>query len=637
MLGLAFLILTARLVQLQFIEGEKYMLLADHNRFRLISVNAPRGVIYDREHRILVRNVPSFNISIIPEDLPRDKEDAVFTRLADLISEFGATEPFTKTERIAAWKQMAEQGRNSAYYQYTPIVLASDVAREVAFVVEEEHLSLPGVYMEIEPMRHYLDGPLTAHIIGYVGRIPKELAESLPEEAGYGPNDNIGLVGVERTYENELHGIKGRKHVEVDWAGREIRTMGELNQPRAGHNLILTIDLELQRIAGEALRRGMEQAESESGVVIAMNPQTGELLALVSLPSYDNNLFVGGISQDDYATLSNDPRHPLINHAISGQYPPGSIFKIITAIAGLEEEVITYNTSFFCGGTMWLPNKFFPDDPKLAQPFYCWNRGGHGSTNVVAAIAHSCDIFFYNVGGGFVDTGGLGIDRLGEYSRLFGFGAPTGVALPGESENLGLVPNDRWKRQTYGESWVKGDTYNASIGQGYILATPLQLVNSHAALANGGTLYRPQIVYEVRDAEGKIIKPFQPEIIRRIPASPENIEIVQEGLRAAVTGGTAYGVNFPQVAVAGKTGTAEFPGPLDEEGNLPTHAWFVAFAPFENPEIVVLTFVHNGGEGSQTAVPITAEILRHHFDVPIPAWMATPTPTLTTTLTITGT
>ena len=640
MVVLAFALLTVQLWRLQMIRGDDYRLEADRNRFRLVSVDAPRGVIYDREGRILVRNQPSFAIAIVPADLPTEKEEAVFARLSDLLGlPVSSQSASAAGSPRAGIKELVEEGRASPF---SPVIIKRNVPRDVAFIIEEEHLELPGVQVQIEPIRQYLEGPLTAHILGYVGRIPRERAEEYLSQ-GYHPNDRVGVAGVELTFEEWLRGVKGRKHIEVDVAGRERRTVGEPIHPQPGHNLILTLDLELQRAAEAALRKGMEAVGSESGVVIAMNPQTGEILAMVSLPSYDNNLFAGGISAEEYEQLTKDPGRPLLNRAISGLYPTGSTFKIVPAAAALEERVIGPDTHIFDPGVIWVPNQYAPDDPELAQPFYCWNEQGHGSIAIVEAIAYSCDVFFYEVAGGFsgwhVPGGeriepfqGLGIERLAEYARLFGFGEPTGIDLPGEA--AGLVGDDRWKRQNLGESWVTGDTYNMAIGQGFFLATPLQLLNATAAIANGGTLYRPQVVLEVQDVEGQVVRPFTPEVIRELHISAENLGLVREGMRGAVDWGTARRANVEGVEVAGKTGTAEFfidrdgdgREDRDKDGHLPAHAWFTAFAPYEDPEIALVVFVDGGAskgplevlEGSQVAAPIAADILRSHFDLPEP-------------------
>lgn len=494
---------------------------------------------------------------------------------------------------------------------FRPVVVAQDVNRDTAFVIAEEHLNLPGVQLRITPIRQYTEGPLTAHILGYAGRVPAERVEEY-QALGYDPHvDRVGLAGVEHTFEEELRGRKGQKYIEVDVAGREIRTVGIAREASPGHNLILTLDLDLQRAVEEALRAGIQGVGATSGSAIVLNAQTGEVLALVALPTYDDNLFAGGVSAEDYRRLTEDSERPLLNHAIGGQYPPGSTFKIILAPAALQEGIISSKTRLPCGGTLWLPHKYFPDDPELAQPFYCWLRSGHGALNVLEALAYSCDVFFYQLGGGFREFEGLGLERLSEYAERFGLGQRSGIALTGET--AGLVPTAKWKRINYGENWTLGDTYNASIGQGFILASPLQMANATAAVANGGTLYRPRIVYEVQTADGQVVHPFRPEVIRQVGISPQHLELARQGLRGAVAWGTARRADLPEVAVAGKTGTAEFPGPRDEQGNLPTHAWFTAFAPYEDPEIALVVFVARGGEGSTTAVPIAAQILRYYF------------------------
>jgi len=647
---LVFFGLVVQLWYLQVVQWQKYLLQSDRNRFRLVSIDAPRGIIYDRHGNILVRNKPSFTVTIVPADLPDDEaeQEAIFARLSALldipISRPGQSPSGRVPVALAAppefslqpgIKELVEQGQG---VPFLPVRIATNVEREIAFIIEEEHLDLPGVHVQIEPIRQYISGELTSHIIGYVGRIPEESAEGYINR-GYDPNsDRVGLTGVELTFEDELRGHKGRKHIEVDVAGRESRTVGEAEAAEPGHNLILTIDLELQRAMEGALYQGISASSSKAGVAIAMNPQTGEILGMVSLPSYDNNLFAGGISVEDYGRLSSDPHHPLVNHATSGLYPPGSTFKIIPAAAALQEGVVAPEMQFTCEGTLWLPNKYFPDDPEQAQPFYCWIHewGKHGPVNFISGIAQSCDIYFYIVGGGLRDFEGLGLERLADYARLFGLGEPTGIDLPGE--NAGLVPSRKWKRLTYSEIWVTGDTYNMAIGQGFLLATPLQILNATAAVANGGTLYQPQIASQVTDAEGRVLRSFAPEVIREVPVSQENLALVREGMRAAVEWGTAMNAYLPWVSVAGKTGTAEYftdenedgyPD-RDRKGNLPTHAWFTAFAPVEDPEIALIVLVEGGGEGSSTAVPVAAQILQYYLPVPStevpPEAEATPAP-----------
>jgi penicillin-binding protein 2 len=626
---LVFGLLTLRLYQLQILHGEHFQRQADINRFRLVSLESSRGIIYDRQGSILVRNVPRFSVTLIPAYLPDDpaEERAVFQRLGQLLSmpairadtEALAQELGPDADELAGNVRSIEEMVDEVHYTapYRALTLKRNVERDVIFQIEEAHLDLPGVLVEADPVREYPYGELIAHIMGYTGPIPSGQVQAY-EEQGYDVNqDQVGLIGAEAAYEDLLRGHKGQKYIEVDVAGREVQTVSQ-DPPTAGKNLQLTLDLDLQEAMTQALQRGLEAAGAEIGATIALNPQSGEILGMVSLPAYDNNLFSGGISLADYAKLSQDPRHPLINHAISGRHPPGSTFKIIPASGALQEGVIDRRTQVNCQGTMWLPDLRFPDDREMGQTFYCWIHKlgrGHGEMNIISGIAQSCDIYFYWVGGGFLDRfQGLGLERLAAYARLFGLGETTGMALPGE--NSGLVPTAKWKRINYSERWTTGDTYNMSIGQGYVLATPLQMVNATAAIASGGTLYRPKLLYRVVDDSGKIVEDYRPEVIRQIPVEPQYLATVAEGMEAAVVWGSARGAYLETVRVAGKTGTAEFFDPAippDDEGNLPTHAWFTAFAPVEEPEIALVVFIYNGGEGSDTAVPVAAEILRHYF------------------------
>ncbi|HUT16323.1 MAG TPA: penicillin-binding protein 2 [Anaerolineae bacterium] len=614
----AFAVLVAQLWQEQILDAQEHLLQADANRFRLVSIDAPRGVIYDRRHQLLVRNIPRYTVSIVPAALPEDEADklAVLTRLSQTL-DLPVSSKVASAEGTSSRPGIEEILERDTISPHIPVPIMANVDKQIALLIEEEHLFLPGVLLDVASRRQYPNGALISHVAGYVGPIPAEGVQDYlnrPDQ-DYAASDHVGLMGVEATYEEELRGRKGQKHIEVDAFQREVSILA-IDPPQPGHNLVLSLDLNLQQAAEAALREGMSLVDSDAGVVIAMNPQTGEILAQVSLPSYDNNLFAQGISYGDYEALSADPERPLVNHAISGQYPPGSIFKIVPAAAILEEGVVDDRTTRTCRGEMFLPNRYFPDDPEMTQVFVCWNEWGHGNVDIVDALALSCDIYFYQVTGGFEDFDGLGMPKLAEYASAFGFGEPTGIALPGES--AGLVPDDRWKRVNYGGPWVTGDTYNAAIGQGFVLVTPLQMLNATAAVANGGTLYRPQVVLQIIDNEGRTVRDFGPQVIRNAPISAENLDIVREGMRAAVTRGTANRANLEEVTVAGKTGTAEYAGPRDEEGNLPSHAWFLAFAPYEDPEIALVVFVSGGHNGAKVAAPIAARILRAHFALPQP-------------------
>lgn len=604
-----------RLWHLQILKGDYYKALSEKNRLRLVQTDALRGIIYDRWGRPLVKNTPSYTVSITPAYLPEEEEERrqVLRRLSELLFFSGKSAALASPAGASPdLEALVKEGMKNPY---RPIVVKKNVERETAFFLQQEHLSFPGVQVEVEPVREYISSTLFSHIIGYTGLIPKEWGASYREKGYDLSRDKAGLAGIEFVYEDYLKGEKGQKLVEVDASGREIRTIGYERVSIPGYSLYLTIDWDLQAMVKEALEEGMKRARSSVGVAIVMDPRNGQILAMVSLPSYDNNLFARGISYEDYSKLEKDPNHPLVNHAIMGQYPTGSTFKIVPATAALEEGVITEKSYLDCEGILWIPNQYFPDDPSLAQPFYCWihkYEKGHGPINVIDAIVHSCDIFFYKVAGGFKDFRGLGLDRLVYWARLFGFGEKTGIDLPGESK--GLVPTSEWKRLNYGEVWVLGDTYNMAIGQGFFLATPLQILNATAAIANGGTLYRPKLLYKMVDYQGNVVEEFKPEIIRTLPASEKTIALVKRGLRETVTRGTAWRTNWPDIPVAGKTGTAEFYGPRDPKGNLPTHAWFTGFAPYDNPKIALVVFLHGGGGGSENAVPIAAKIIRYYFD-----------------------
>lgn len=618
---LSVVVLLAQLWHLQIVEGQRYQRQAADNRLRLRFIPASRGVIYDRNGVLLTRNRPSFTVSVVPADLPDEGEEELILRLAELLQ----MSPADISERV-------HKGRLAA--QFSPVIVKANVPRDVAFTIEEQRLRMPGVLVGIEPIREYPDGAHTAHQVGYVGRVPGERVDEYVAR-GYDPNDQVGLTGVELSYEDELRGTKGSQIVEVDSMERELRTVpGTEVQPRPGQNVYLTLDTELQRQVEEILAAGIVKSKAKSGVAIVMNVHTGEILASASLPNYDNNLFSGGISVEDYNRLQEDPQRPLVNHAISGHYPPGSTIKTIFAAAALQEEVVRPATRIFCGGTMSVEDKYVADK---YWTFYCWNRQGHRDVNFVGAVALSCDIYFYVVGGGsdwFHDP--LGLDRLESYAHLFGLGDRTGIDLPGESR--GLVPNAEWKLaqpwNTHSEPWVTGDTYNMSIGQGFVLVTPLQILNATVAIANGGTLYKPQIVHHITDADGNVTQSFRREIIRQIPVDDEYLTLVRRGMRDGVAWGTAHGANLWQVNVAAKTGTAEY-GLPDERGVKSTHAWMVAFAPYEDPEIAVVVFLEGGGGGSQNAGPVAGQVISTYYGYPY-ATRPTPTPTPTATPTPEG-
>lgn len=638
-----------RLWQLQFLEGGAWRARAQQQQNRLETISPPRGVIYDRNGEILVRNIPAYNVTITPGNLPDDPEHerAVLLRLSQLIDI-----PYSTTQGLDIPKYQGElrvAGRamfppygeepppgllemvNKVRWlePFKPIVVDQNIDRDLALLIaQESDITMPGVGIEIIPRRNYVYGELTSQILGFLGPIPPQQVTEY-ESKGYDPSiDRIGYAGVEAESEDYLRGTPGRRLVEKDVLGQELQILSE-TPPSPGDNVFLTLDTALQQVAEDALRDGLAKANLQRGVIVALDPRDGQILAMVSLPTYDNNMFSKKLDEDAYRDLLNNPHRPFINHAIADQIPPGSTFKIIPATAALQEGIINRYTIINAPGKITLPNKFAPNDPTLAQPFYCWinvqNGGAHGPINVVDALAQSCDIFFYEVGGGYTpdDFEGLGIDRLARYARMFGLGTPTGVDIPGEFG--GLVPTPTWKRKTLQETWTTGDTYIASIGQGYVLVTPLQMANAYAVVANGGTLFRPQIIHHVEDAEGNVIRPFTPIVSRTLDIAEPVWQIVREGLDLAVSEtGTGHRAQLDElgVNVAGKTGTAEYCDDIARKvgrcdvakgATLPTHAWFVAYAPAEAPEIVVVAWVYDGGEGSVTAAPIVRDVLDFYF------------------------
>ena len=622
-----FLLLVGQLFHLQIVEGPRYAGQAEQNRIRKFFTQALRGVIYDRTGKLLVRNIPSFSVSVLPADLPpatvsQQGAGQQATSHAPSASLAGASAPVLSEDvvlsRLSKLLQMEKSDILTRLDRqrdnpFTPVLLKTNVDRDVALMIEEARLDLPGVVVDVVPIREYIDGALLSPIIGYIARISEEeYAKQKDVDRTASINDMVGRMGVEHVFDQELRGRKGEKVVEVDAAGREARTLAQLSQEQPGHSLILTIDLELQRQATRALQEGMLRAKASSGAVVALNPQTGEVLSLISLPSYDNNLFASSISDEDWQRLLNDPNRPLFNRAIGGAYPPGSIFKIITATGGLQEGVMTVDTAFNCTGQLVIEDQY---NPSVKYVFPCW--AVHGHQNIIDALTNSCDFYFYHIGGGYDTFTGLGVDRLNKYMREFGLGKETRIDLPGEA--AGLVPNNAWKLQqpwnTRGEAWLTGDTYNLSIGQGYLLTTPLQMANVMSVIANGGTLYRPQLVYQVVDADGKLVRSFNKEVIGKVTISAQNLELMRQGMRAAVTRGTATAANFPGLAVVGKTGTAEF-GQVNAKGESASHAWFLSYAPENNPQVALAVFIEGGRNGAVYAVPVAAQIYQYLFRQP---------------------
>jgi len=453
--------------------------------------------------------------------------------------------------------------------------------------------NMPGVVITNKTRREYnLYSLSLSHILGYTGKInDKELAKFGPE---YLPIDYIGKSGMENFWENEMKGSNGKKQIEVDALGKEKKIINQ-EAGEDGHNLVLSIDVDLQKKLEESVIAILRKARLNKACAIALDPNNGEILAMVSFPSYNNNDFARGMTAGEFQKIANHPDKPLFNRCISGEYPSGSVIKPVIAAAALEENVINENTSFLSTGGLKIGQWFFPD----------WKAGGHGTINIRRALAESVNTFFYYIGGGYQDFRGLGLERMVKYEKLFGLDTQTGIDMPGEAS--GFLPTEEWKLKTKGELWYIGDTYHLSIGQGDTLVTPLQVADYTAIFANGGSLYRPHIIRQVLNSKDQLIGEVDNKPIKSNIISSKNINIVREGMRQAVTAGSAGSLQSVPVAVAGKTGTAQW------SSTKPTHAWFTGFAPYDKPEIVITILIEQGGEGSYTAVPIANEVLTWYF------------------------
>ena len=720
-----FLVFGFRMYQLTIVESAQYQTRANDNRLSELPVAAPRGTIRDRNNQPLAINVPAYNVRVVPAALPANQEEVL--RIYNRLSALTRVPPtraiaLASGQDVRSIEELVAEGEGIAPYR--PVVIAYDVTQTTAMQILEEAYTLPGVDIDTAAVREYPTGELTSQIVGYMGRIPAERELELIEQ-GYDPAyDRIGYAGLEAYLEDILAGQQGRIVSEVDVAGREIGDPVVDIAPEPGLSVRLTIDTDLQEAAETALRNRISlvnaeagQLVTQTGSVIAINPQTGEILAMVSYPSYDNSRFARNIDVDYYLDVAADPLTPLVNHVTQSLYPPGSVWKLLTAAGVLEEHVIDVNSTLGDPGQLLLPNKYAPNDTAAAQRFVCWLDQGHGRLNLIGAIAQSCDVYFYQVGGGnpevstqILRDGGLGVRDLFRYSTAFGIGSRLGVELP--FENPGRMPDEDWKRRLYGENWSTGDTYNAAFGQGYVNVTPLQLASSVAAIVNGGTLYQPTLVRDYLDVNGNVVEDFEPDVIRTVnldtidPTEPirllpledmimkgesslaclceadsgfynpircnpetysntvnihpddllyaprdytvftpdgyswtdgicnevrfdsdyrpafvstQNLSYLQQGMRLTVTAGTATTADLPYIDVAGKTGTAEYcdeiarPLGLCRPGNWPAHAWFTAYAPYENPEILVLGFVYNGGEGSANALPVVMETIEAYL------------------------
>lgn len=553
-------VLTARLWDLQIVQGARYRTLAEDNRLLRLPVAADRGIILDRNGKILARNIPGFAVSIVPVDLPKIRQQDVAGRIATLIGR----DPQDVLKAIAE-----QRSRNP----YEPVKLTTKpISRDLALLLAERAEAYPGVRIDAESIRQYVDGPLYSPIIGYTGPITQEELAAKRDQ-GYLPTDQVGRTGLEWEYEQYLRGTYGWREVERDASQREIKTLAQ-TPPQPGGNVVLTIDDRLQRILATELEAGVAKDAFTQAVAVALDPQNGEVLAMVSTPSYDNNVFVRGITQPELDTLNSDRRHPLVNKAVGEIYPPGSTFKMVTGLAALTEGTATKNTIVNVSSNVMTVSGF---------NFYDWRA--HGVLDFVHGFAHSSDIYFYSLAGGspMSTVTGVGPEAIAKYARMLSFGAPTGIDLPGEAS--GIIPDPEWKLRTFDEPWTIGNTYHESIGQGYVAVTPLQLVNAYAAVANGGTVWVPHLLKNVQDAQGNVTYTKAPEVARKLAMKPDDLRLLRQAARLVVTSGHAYmpGLKLP---IAGKTGTAEFgqSSGKDSAGRnlLGFHNWFVSFMPKED-------------------------------------------------------
>lgn len=589
--------LGGRLFQLQIVNGEVYTGRAVADRTVEVAIPAPRGLVFDRSGSPVAVNTPSWTVRVRPADLPDADRRRVLARVAELTGTSGAR----LRARLEAFV--------GSPFDLVPI--ERGVTREAALLIGEESDDLPGIVVAVEPTRRYLDetgaagGALLSHIVGYIGPVTRDDLLTLEDE-GYLRDDLIGKAGVEASFEEELRGTYGSELVQRDASGRLVRVIETIEEPQPGTNLMLTVDAEVQRLAEQSLIWGMDVAGVSQGVTAVMNPQTGEILAMVSLPAYDNNKFAAGITTEDFNIYLADQNQPLRNHAISDIYPPGSTYKLVTGIAALEEGVTTAGREWPTYGCYQIPGA--PEGECL----FDWNRQGFGPLAMVDAFAKSSDTFFYQMA---IQTG---IDPLAAWARELGYGELSGIRLPGEEP--GIIASTEWARQQGRAGVFTGELAQAGIGQNVIAVTPLQVLNSYAAVANGGNLMRPMIVRGETDADGNLVREYAPELLHRIDADPATLQTMRIGAREVITSGHAYNIRDLDLpgALSGKTGTAEF-GELTEAGTLPFHSWFVAYLPSAagatDADLAIVSFNYSAVVPGNVSAEVVKYFLQLYYDL----------------------
>lgn len=672
LMGGIFLFFAYRLFSLQVVQGKDYQDQAEINRTENVNVQTRRGIIYDRNGFVLARNIASYNVTITPAYLPDDPTvlgdstaldtdlpssvQEVYRKLSELI-DVPVYQGEINEETVRLFKPCEnELGLTQIVYiadtnsPYTPVRVKCNVSEELAMTIRARTADLPGVDIEVEAVRDYPTGSLTSTVIGFLGPVPAGQEDYFRNKGFVPGRDKVGYAGIEATLQDVLGGQNGSRLIEMDVSGKELRSITDPVEAIPGNNIQLTIDTRLQNIAQEALIGEIEywntrlgKIQSSNGVVIAINPKTGEILALVNYPTYENNRMARQIPAYYYNQLQADPNKPLFNHAISAEHPPGSVFKMPTAVGALNERVVEPDQKLNDPGKIVVTEKTLLNTPGRSLDLVCWDEFGHGDMDWIRGVANSCDVYFYKIGGGYApdNVSGLGIWRLGEYARALSYGRRTGIELPGEAR--GLIPDPDWKRLNQGESWTIGDTYIASMGQGLILATPLQVLMSAAILGNNGRYMQPTLVRDILDPEGNVVKSFEPKLVWDITKDPlikvydENnlwngeyktvepwvVQLSKEAMRAVVVEGTgkALWADSPVTNSAGKTGTAEYCDDIANKkglcirGSWPTHSWYFGYAPFDDPEIAVVAFVYNGGEGASVAGPIVRTVIEKYFEL----------------------
>ncbi len=576
--GVVFFGLFIRLWNLQVIQGVKFRSLSEDNRIAYRLVQSPRGMVFDSKGKLLADNRASFNIYLIRENVKNLK------RTIRLLAEITG-QPF---------EELYKRTRNANPFR--PFLIQADISRNTMAFLEENKPDYPGVFVQVTPLRQYPSKDRASHLLGYMGEVSNRQLQNLKKQ-NYRQGDLLGQYGVERTQEKFLRGQSGFKQVEVDAYGRELRVIRPFVE-KPGNNIYLTIDIKLQEKAEELF-------QAHEGSIVILDPSDGAILAMVSKPSFNPNIFAGGINAKDWQGLTENPLKPLENRAIRGQYPPGSIFKIVMGFAILNEKIARSDKKIRCHGSFPFGKRIFHD----------WKKGGHGPIDFVQSLAQSCDVYYYTNGHK------LGIKRIARYARMFGLGSPTGF---GAAEKGGLVPSDAWKRRRFKERWYEGETISVSIGQGFNLITPMQAANLIATVANGGHLWKPYIVKKVMSPGGRTFFEASPRLIRKIPIPQEIFQKVREGLKEVVHGekGTAKKARLPGIFMAGKTGTAQTVGlkhtgrkrkPEELPRKFRDHGWFVAFAPYENPSIAIAILGENAGRPGSFFAPYAKELISFYL------------------------